>query len=645
MVALDWVFLGDLVYSGLAWWHAAMAVGLARLENAGCVVSRTGAASSGRGLAMVFRAKEFAMVCQAVDRRRRFQRCLMAGCSSMRSVLAVVAAVVCCGLATLAPCQAQSSGATSESTAATAKSLSVTTESDTVGQVGADAIAVCPAALQPSMGRWLQRRRDEGLSVHVIEPEASAEVTRQRIAEAASIGKTRYVVLIGDPQLTGDGRPRDVRFFVPAIYRRADATAAYQQTSHLPGDYLYGDFDSDGKVDAAVGRLPVRSVEQAVAVFQRIADYEESRDFGRWRSRVDLVAGLGGFGPLIDGAIETVASGMITGSLPGSVRTRVTHAGPESLFCPGPGCFTDTVLANYSDGARFWVYAGHGQVCELDRVPATRSGRPVLAAGDVENLRRPAGSAPIALMLACYTGAYDWPEDCLAKEMFLADGGPIAVLAGSRVTMPYGNAAAAMGLIHAVFNRQHPRLGDAWLDTLVEMATPSSSDPDLQARRGVIDGLATLLGGGRIDDERREHMQLYNWFGDPTLRLDHPQALTVDPPPRLVSGQSVTISGNAPMAGTLTVELHRRLGTVPANRSSVPNGVDPTLFRYQQANDTAVAMVQVPLVQPGPWTAGLFVPAEVNGPMRIVVDLESSSGFATGAQTVWIRPSAAGGGR
>ncbi len=511
-----------------------------------------------------------------------------------------------------------------------------------VTATGPDVVAVCPAELQPAMTGWLARRRAEGLVVKVITADVTAELTRKRIADAASIGDTRYVILIGDPQLTAEGRPKDLRFYVPAIYRRADATAVYQSTTHLPGDYLYGDFNDDSKVDAAVGRLPVSSINQAIGMFQRIAEYEDSRDFGRWRSRVDLVAGLGGFGPLIDGAIETVASGMITGSLPGSVRTRVTHAGPDSLFCPGPGCFTDTVLENYSDGARFWVYAGHGHIRELDRVPATRFGRPVLASGDVENLRRPANAAPIALLLACYTGAYDSPENCLAKEMFLADGGPIAVLAGSRVTMPYGNASAAMGLIHSVYHRRPERLGDAWLETLTEMATPSNAIAELQSRRMVIDGLATLLGGGRIDEERREHMQLYNWLGDPTLRLAHPQELKIDDPGRIAAGQRVVVSGIAPMPGTLTIELHTRLGTVPMKQSQtlVANKTDPLLARYRQANDTAIATGQIMIGQAGAWATELEIPLDITGPMRIVVDLESSSGFATGAQSVWIRPPA-----
>jgi hypothetical protein len=152
--------------------------------------------------------------------------------------------------------------------------------------------------------------------------------------------------------------------------------------------------------------------------------------------------------------------------------------------------------------------------------------------------------------------------------------------------------------------------------------------------------LATLLGDGRIDEERREHMQMYNWLGDPTLKLGHPQAVEIDDPGRIESGQKVVITGTAPMSGALTIELHRRLGTVPTKQavSSATNGDSTPLARYRQANDTAIASTQVLTSDAGRWTAELDVPPDASGPMRIVVDLESAGGFGTGVQTVWVRP-------
>lgn len=502
---------------------------------------------------------------------------------------------------------------------------------------GPDVVVVCPASLKSSLDEWIRRRTGEGLTVRVLEPAAASQTTRRRIGDAAEIGRTRYVVLVGDSKLTPEGLPATPHAYVPTIYANADATARWQPTPQLPGDHLYGDFDNDLVIDAAVGRLPVSTLTEASGLLRRIAAYEDSRDFGSWRSRVDLVAGLGGFGALVDGAIETVASGMISGSLPGSVRTRVTHAGPSSPFCPGPDCFTETVLANYSAGCRFWVYAGHGDVCELDRVPAHAGGRPVLCVNDLHHLNRPADSAPIALLLACYTGAIDATEDCLAKQMLLSQGGPIAVLAGSRVTMPYGNAATAMALIHSVYERKPERLGDAWIGALAEMAMPSPGEPELQARRGVIDGLATLLGGSRIDAERRDHMQLYNWLGDPTLRLTHPREITFRSPERAAAGETLGIAGDAPLAGVMTIELHRRLSTTPF----APQQDGDRLTsgdRYRMANDTRLAQQRIEIAKPGPWNAQFTLPSDGSGPSILVVHLEGETGYASGSQPIWIRP-------
>lgn len=523
-----------------------------------------------------------------------------------------------------------------------------------------DAIVVCPAMLQPALKVWLERRTAEGLSVRVVTPGESAEALRERLAGLARVGTTRYVLLIGDPRRIVRGQVVGPGAFVPTIYAQAEATATYQQTTHLPGDHLYGDFNRDGIIDAAVGRLPVRSLPQAREVLSRIAAYEDSQDFGAWRSRVELVAGLGGFGPLIDGAIETVAAGMITGALPGSVRTRVTHAGPSSPFCPGPECFTETVLANYAEGSRFWVYAGHGHVCELDRVPATAEGRPVLCVEDVARLNRPSESAPIALLLACYTGAFDADEDCLATRMLLAPGGPVAVLAGSRVTMPYGNAAAAMALIHAVYEHRPERLGDAWIASLLEMSTSSAARPELQARRGVIDSLATLLGGTGIDAERREHMQLYNWLGDPTMRMTHPQTIEFTAPARATAGETLLLTGESPLAGTLTIGVHRRLAATPktlpsqnairphagladaddsARRSGEPTTSLPgARDLYHHANETLLAESRVELLSPGPWEATILLPQGTTGPVRLVVEIEGLAGHAEGVKQIWVRP-------
>jgi hypothetical protein len=501
-------------------------------------------------------------------------------------------------------------------------------------------IAVCPQSFREALAPWVKRREREGLEVRVIDSQATAKQLKSSLIEIAS-DHCRYILLVGDSSYSPNDEPLDANVLVPTLYRTASVTAKYQQTPLLPGDYAFGDFNDDGIAEASVGRLPVKTAGQLASVINRIIAYEDNTHFGDWRSRVDLVAGIGGFGPMIDGAIEMVAGGIITGSLPGFVRTRITHASPTSDFHPGVDQFTSTVLKNYREGARFWVYAGHGWVNELDRVPATQFGRPVLSTSDVPELRCDHDATPIALMLACYTGAFDADQDCLAEQMMLADQGPIAVLAGSRVTMPYGNAAAAVGLIHAVYYRKAERLGDAWSEALREMATSTQDDPELRTRRAMIDGIASLMGGGSsIDEERREHMQLYNWLGDPTLRLSRDEEVQFSTEGDLTAGKPFVIRGTTPIAGKLSVEVHRRLGspisTLVADRNDIGT-------KYLAANETLLCRDELELT-PGDWTCTMLLPEDEAAtrlsttPVIIRAKVVSETGFATGSQTAWLRP-------
>ena len=491
-------------------------------------------------------------------------------------------------------------------------------------------VAVCPDRFFDALRPWVLRREAEGLRVAVVPSDVSAAGVLERIRAAADPATTRYIVLVGDCRLVASDGAADATSEVPTHYRAADVTRPWGTTDMLPGDAPYGDLDGDRRPDATVGRLPVDTPDQLTRFIDRIIAREESSDFGPWRETVQLTAGVGGFGMIADAAIESVARSLITGSLPASTRTRVTYASPGSPFNPGLDRFHDAVVQQYCEGARFWVYAGHGWVTELDRVPQSDAGRPVLRCDDVHLLQCNVEQAPIALLFACYTGAFDANEDCLAERMLLADCGPVAVLAGSRVTLPYGNATAATALIRSVYAQRAPRLGDAWLTAMRELATASADDPAVASRRGMIETLATLLSptATRLDAERREHAHLYNWLGDPTMRLVHGSDLGLTAPATVAVDQAIEVRGQADAAGRLTLALHRPVGSVPDGAREVD--------RYASANDTEVAEVQLQLQQPGPFVATLSPPAGISGVFDVVGHLEAVGGYAVGAARVMI---------
>ena len=483
----------------------------------------------------------------------------------------------------------------------------------------ADVLVVCPQPLRPSLAPWLQHRRAEGLDVVVTDSHADAVRLDASLAELAD-DATRYVMLVGDAPAIGT--PCDPQRSVPTHYLKTTVTAAWGSTPTLASDLAYGDFDNNGVPEAAVGRLPVDSRDQLSELVGRILAYEQSSDFGSWRGQVQLTGGVGGFGTFADAAIESVTRAVVTGVLPAETKTTIAYASPGHRFFPDAPSFTDAVLDRYSRGSRFWVYAGHGWIDQLDRVPHSSAGIPVLDSSSVNRLNRAADGAPIALLLACYTGAMDAPGDCLAEQMLLAEGGPIAVFAGSRVTMPYGNATAAVALIDGVYAQKLPRLGDAWHSSLLQMAADDAS-ANKSTTRVLIDALATLISpaGTEIAEERREHMRLYNLMGDPTLRLHPPKSLTLQVPAGHVAGTPIKLKLKSPIAGKLTISLDRPLG-------SVADG-DP--------NQTTVASLTA-VVEPDQLvTPSIVLPATVSGPIVVRALVAGKKVWATAAATVMLR--------
>ena len=482
-----------------------------------------------------------------------------------------------------------------------------------------DAIVVCPDRFRDALQPWIDHRRSEGLSVTVIGAERDALAMRRTIRAAAD-NHTRYVMLVGDAPVIGT--PCNATSQVPIIYAAARITTAWGSTPTMATDMLYGDFDDDSIPDAVVGRLPVDQPQQLKTLVNRIIAHEQSDDFGVWRGNVQLTGGVGGFGFIADTAIESVTRTVVTNVLPTETRTSVVYASPGHRFFPVGESFTDAVLSRYQQGARFWVYAGHGQVTALDRVPRDASGTPVLDQDSVKRLRRPAGGCPIAVMLACYTGALDASEDSLAEEMLLCEGGPIAVFAGSRMTMPYGNATCTIGLIDGIFRQQLPRLGDAWLSTLQEMQCETNPDPS--TARAMIDALAGIISprGTSLVDERREHMRLYNLIGDPTLKLQHPQSVAMELAPGHEFGQPIQLGVTSPISGALTLSFDLPLGAVAEG--------DP--------NHTTVASITTDVQADQVASPIVVLPENVTGPLVVRAIVSGQKCWATAAARTIVRP-------
>jgi hypothetical protein len=256
------------------------------------------------------------------------------------------------------------------------------------------------------------------------------------------------------------------------------------------------------------------------------------------------------------------------------------------------------------------------------------------------------GNSPIALMLACYTAAFDAPRDCLAEELLRAPGGPVAVYGGTRVTMPYAMSVMGTSMMEEYFKRRPETLGEAILAAKRKTMEPiDENEPLKHKNRLILDGVASLISPTpqSLDEERREHLQLFNLIGDPMLRLAHPAEVKLAAPREATAGQTIRVSGSIPIAGEGVLELICRRDMfkteMPLRERFDPtdNGLAALHLVYEQANDRTWARWALDLPT-GDFATDIALPPECRGPCHLRLLVADSNAHALGSANIYIKP-------
>ncbi|HWB09351.1 MAG TPA: C25 family cysteine peptidase [Pirellulales bacterium] len=508
----------------------------------------------------------------------------------------------------------------------------------------ADTVLVCPPALRAAIEPWRKYRSEQGYRIALVSEAVSAEETREEVRRVAKGGKLRFIVLVGDADL-GSPRESSSRLCsVPTHYVPAKVNLRWGSEPEIATDNWYADLDDDQLPDVAIGRLSADTPEQLSSIVRKVISYELQAEVGsdelkdEWRRRINLVAGLGGFSAVIDTALEAAARSIVAGGIPAEYSTSLTHASWRSPYCPPPAGFGEAVLDRLNEGCLFWVYMGHGQPRELDRVQVPGREYSILRSEDAGRLAARRG-APVALFLACYTAAFDAQGDCLAEELLRAEGGPVGVIGGSRVTMPYAMCVLGIEMLKQCFVERRPTIGEILLHAKRNMVLGERSDE----RSKQIDSIASLLSpaGSDLAEERLEHVHLFNLLGDPLLGVTHPHRAQVESVSSVNPGELLSVRGTSPVDGTATVELTVRrerfkFRPVPRQEYLASSEADDEYRRtYAQANDPRLASVRCP-VTGGKFEARLEVPPDARGDCHIRVFVQGRGKFAAGAKDVHI---------
>jgi hypothetical protein len=240
------------------------------------------------------------------------------------------------------------------------------------------------------------------------------------------------------------------------------------------------------------------------------------------------------------------------------------------------------------------------------------------------------------LFLCCHAGAFDGPRDCLAEEMLRTDAAPVAIVSGSRVTMPYAMSVLSSEALKECFLNRRTTLGEVWLH--------AKRNSMLNARTGgeakMLDALAAALNSGSdLAEERMEHVHMFNLLGDPALRLPHTSQATIKVPATVRPGETLRIEGTSEVDGRCTLELvvrRDRLAFRPQLRREfdrTPSALTAYRAMYDRANDSRLASIET-LATAGVYAAALTVPADATGECHIRVFIEGVKACAMGAADV-----------
>ncbi len=389
---------------------------------------------------------------------------------------------------------------------------------------GGSYLIIHASHLEKAAAAWADYRTEDGWNVvrHPVEP--ADDVTVQRRALRRTIRQfaadhqedaTLPIAVL----LLGDADPRGVPTWT---FPQLDPALRDIDDDNYATDHPYQLIDdTDDLPDIALGRIPARTNDQAIGVLEKIKRYEHDAPFGLWRRRIAYAAGEGRFG-LADLAFEMLFKQMVSRLVPDEFDVSMTYAKATSIYCPAPSKLTDTVLDQLGDGALLFNYIGHGSAERFDYLNFNGQRLGILNVDDLAQLTGNHARFPIALLTCCSAGWFDLPDDrlSLAETMLLHPAGPVAVIAGSRITHPYANIILQKDITQLLFRQRIETVGE--LDLL---ATRSMIEIDVVDRS--LDALVLPIAIAQgwkstLSQLRQMHAHLYNLLGDPALRIALP---------------------------------------------------------------------------------------------------------------------------
>jgi hypothetical protein len=331
------------------------------------------------------------------------------------------------------------------------------------GRKGYDLVILSHREFLESLEPLKSLRESQGLKVALVDVEdlydefSFGVKSPQAIKDFLSLGKRQWLKKSGYVLLVGDATfdPRNYMGF--GDYDLVPTKLVDTSYIETASDDWFVDFNNDGLPDIAIGRLPVRTVDEANTVISKIIAYEQGLG-GQMREAL-LIADMED-----EEFNYEAASAELMPLLPQGITAwgiaRGRYGNDREV--------RRDLLRSINLGPLLVNYMGHGSV-EIWRGS-------VFTADDAERLTN-GNRLPFFINMTCLNGFFqDVFADTLAESLLKAgQGGAVAVWASSGLTTPDLQTVLNKQLYRLLFNGERLTIGEATM-----RAKASADDSDVR---------------------------------------------------------------------------------------------------------------------------------------------------------------------
>lgn len=341
----------------------------------------------------------------------------------------------------------------------------------------ADLIIITTENLAPALTPLVEHRESQDLSVTLATAqeiydnfgfgEPSPESIRDFVTfayENWQEPKPKYLLIVGDATTDFHGNLGDIpQNIIPSLI------VPVQFSGETVSDSRLADVDGDQIPELAVGRWPVRTIEDVQNLVQRTINYEN---------------GLAGESTIF--AADESEQRFVNIAQQLSASSQLEENQVKIL----QGSSTEEFIEEWNKGAWLTTYIGHGSISRWGK-------NGMFENQSVEGLS--SETPPIVLQLTCLTGLFSHPEETsLSEAMLLSPSGPVLTVAATSLTLSNHQEPFALELLKQLQSPNTERIGDAFQEAKLSLDISSS------------DGL-------------REISDTFALFGDPSTRIVRPQ--------------------------------------------------------------------------------------------------------------------------